>query len=697
METSRLILIVEDSQTQALSLRAVLENQGWEVSWAATAEAALAELNKKIPHLIIVDYYLPGINGDQLCRQIRMHMSARNIPILMLTSEDKDASEVRSLESGADDYLLKSSDEDILLLRIRALLRKSSLGAAVWGPDDHAFAQAAILAIDDSPTYLELVAGELAEEGYQIEKAVGGKEGLDKFFQKQFDCVLVDLVMPEIDGIEVCRRINEARPRLANPVVVLMLAAREDKENLTRALDAGADDFVGKSSDMTVLKGRVRALLRRKFFQQENQKIIEELKLKELEIARAKAAQAEAEALASLAGDLKTAKEAAEAATQAKSEFLANMSHELRSPLNAILGFAQIMESDSPLPTDSQKRNIGQILQAGWHLLNLINEILDLAAVESGKMSVSLEPVSLAEVISECKAMMGPQARQRGISMTFPEFDLPCYVHADRTRVKQILINLLSNSIKYNRGRGTVEVKCAATNPERVRISVKDTGAGLPPEKLTQLFQPFNRLGQESIAEEGTGIGLVMSKRLIELMKGVIGVESAVGVGSVFWIELSAAAAPQLALDGGEPAAATQGQVEPGAPPRTLLYVEDNPANLTLVDQLIARRPDLRMLSAVTGNLGIELARAKQPDVILMDINLPDISGVQALKILREDPATAQIPIIALSANAMPIDIKKGLEAGFFSYLTKPIKINEFMDALNAALNFSRKRAETSK
>ncbi len=214
------------------------------------------------------------------------------------------------------------------------------------------------------------------------------------------------------------------------------------------------------------------------------------------------------------------------------------MSHELRTPLNAILGFAQLMESDSPPPTPSQKASIDQILKAGWYLLELINEILDLAIIESGKLSLSLEPVSLVEVMLECQAMIEPQAQKRGIQMTFPQFDIPWFVNADRTRVKQVLINLLSNAIKYNREQGTVEVKCAASTPERIRISVKDTGAGLPPEKLAQLFQPFNRLGQEGSAEEGTGIGLVVSKRLVELMGGVIGVESTVGVGSVFWIEL---------------------------------------------------------------------------------------------------------------------------------------------------------------
>jgi PAS domain S-box-containing protein len=392
---------------------------------------------------------------------------------------------------------------------------------------------------------------------------------------------------------------------------------------------------------------------------------------------------------------LTLAKGAAEKANLAKSEFLSSMSHELRSPLNAILGFAQLMESDATPATPSQKASIDEILRAGWYLLELINEILDLAQIESGKLSLSPEPTSLAEVILECQAMIEPQAQAHGIRMTFPQFDVPCFVAADRTRLKQVLINLLSNAIKYNKTGGTVVVDRAGSTAERIRLNVRDTGAGLPPEKLAQLFQPFNRLGQEHGAEQGTGIGLVMSKRLVELMGGVLEVESTVGVGSVFSWELDAAAAPELDAKPGEPepAAVARAQAQPGAPLRTLLYVEDNPANLKLVEQLIARRPTLRLLTAVDGNQGIQLARAHQPDVILMDINLPGISGIEALKILRDDPATARIPVVALSANAMPRDIEKGLAAGFVSYLTKPIKVNEFMKALDAALDAGQAHA----
>jgi len=382
---------------------------------------------------------------------------------------------------------------------------------------------------------------------------------------------------------------------------------------------------------------------------------------------------------------LTLAKGAAEKANLAKSEFLSSMSHELRSPLNAILGFAQLMESDATPATPSQKASIDQILRAGWYLLSLINEILDLAQIESGKLSLSLEPTSLAEVILECQAIIEPQAQGRGIRMTFPPFDRPCFIAADRTRLKQVLINLLSNAVKYNQAGGTVVVDCVGSTSERTRINVRDTGAGLSAEKLTQLFQPFNRLGQERGAEQGTGIGLVMSKRLITLMGGLLGVESTVGVGSVFWCELVAATAPALEAQPAEPTQPAA-LAAPGAPVRTLLYVEDNPANLKLVEQLLGRRPALRLLTAIDGNQGIQLARAHQPDVILMDINLPGISGIEAMKILREDPTTAHIPIVALSANAMPRDIAKGLVAGFFSYLTKPIKVNEFMEALDAAL-----------
>ncbi|MFZ4791520.1 MAG: PAS domain-containing hybrid sensor histidine kinase/response regulator [Candidatus Competibacteraceae bacterium] len=388
--------------------------------------------------------------------------------------------------------------------------------------------------------------------------------------------------------------------------------------------------------------------------------------------------------------ELESTKSAAEKANLAKSEFLSSMSHELRSPLNAILGFSQLMESDLPPPTPTQMDSITQILQAGWHLLTLIDEILDLAKIESRQMPLSREPVALAEVMLECQGMIEPLAQQRNIRMIFPQINRPSFVLADRTRVKQILINLLSNAIKYNIKQGTVEVNRTQNRPGYVRVSISDTGVGLNPNQIAQLFQAFNRLGQEAGNEEGTGIGLVVSKQLVELMGGRIGVESTPGVGSIFWFELPSVAEPHLDMES-DVAVSAPPQPSRGTRLHTLLYVEDNTANMKLVEQIIARYIDMCLMTATTANSGIEIARAAQPDVILMDINLPGINGFEALQILRLDPATAHIPVIAISANAMPRDITKGLEAGFFRYITKPIKVNEFMEALDVALEFAER------
>jgi PAS domain S-box-containing protein len=401
----------------------------------------------------------------------------------------------------------------------------------------------------------------------------------------------------------------------------------------------------------------------------------------------------------------------ADKANLAKSEFLSSMSHELRTPLHAVLGFAQLMAAATPPPTAKQKKSLDYILQSGWHLLNLINQVLDLAVIEAGGVKISQEVLPLAAVLQYCQAMLESQAQQRGIQMTFP-LDCPFYVHADTIRLKQVMVNLLTNAIKYNRVDGTVTVQCVMSGADRVRISIQDTGQGLTQEQVAQLFEPFNRLGQENSGIEGSGIGLVVSKQLVELMGGTIGVESNIGFGSLFWFELAASNAPELvtkSLVTENPMTESQvtesqvtennlkigadepHQVAASALPlqRTLLYVEDNPTNLLLIEELIKGRSYLKLFTAVDGYLGIHMAQTYQPDVIMLDINLPGISGFDVLKLLREDPETAHIPVIAMSANAMPRDIEEGMEAGFLRYLTKPIKIDEFMDALDVALLYA--------
>ncbi|HEX5362950.1 MAG TPA: response regulator [Gallionella sp.] len=507
-----------------------------------------------------------------------------------------------------------------------------------------------ILIVDDSPENLTLI-GNLLKNKYQVRVASDGPNALRIATSGDApDLILLDVMMPGMDGYEVCKRLKSNPETMDIPVI--FISARTEVEDETKGLELGAIDYIIKPVSPPIVLARVKNHLA--------------LREKSIELERARAV--------------------AEKANLAKSDFLSSMSHELRSPLNAILGFAQLMGSDTPPPTASQKASIAHILQAGWHLLKLINEILDLAKVESGQIDMSEEPVSLAEVMLECKNMIEPLAQLRGIKLSLPIFESPRFVRADRTRLKQVLINLISNAIKYNSALGTITVSCTENSPGRIRISIKDSGAGLSAEQLTQLFQAFNRLGQEEGEEEGTGIGLVVAKRLVEMMGGTIGAESTVGEGSVFWFELLAADEPRLEMPARETAPMSGARAPIDSPAKTVLYVEDNPANMRLVEHILARHPHIRLLNAVNGNNGIEIARAVRPDAILMDINLPGISGLEALKILREDPTTMHIPVIAVSANAMPLAIERGLEAGFFRYVTKPIQIDTFMDALNVAL-----------
>jgi CheY-like chemotaxis protein/anti-sigma regulatory factor (Ser/Thr protein kinase) len=358
------------------------------------------------------------------------------------------------------------------------------------------------------------------------------------------------------------------------------------------------------------------------------------------------------------------------------------MSHELRTPMNAILGFGQLLEFDTQIPLAAEQReNVREILRAGNHLLELINEVLDLARIESGRLELVTEAVSTGQLVKECAAMVQSLANQRKIQLS-THANCQCAVQADRLRLRQVLLNLLSNAIKYNREGGNIDVTCHLLPQERVRVAVRDSGHGIPANALSRLFKPFERAESSHKNIEGTGIGLALAKKLTEAMSGTIGAESVVGEGSTFWVEF-----PLTTTEAVVQVVASK-NLEHGVYPaaRTLLYIEDNPANLRLVQKIVTSRKGLAMLDAHSAELGLEIARVRQPDLILLDINLPGMDVHDALHHLQNNPATCHIPVIAVTADAMECDIRKGLDSGFVAYLTKPLQIPAFLALLDKLL-----------
>ncbi len=674
MKTTTTILLVDDLEENLIAMSALLRAPDVRVLMARSGADALEIVLVNEVALALVDVQMPDMDGFELAELMRGSERTKHVPIVFITAGAHDRQrQFKGFNFGAVDFLYKPVDPHVLISKVavfvelfrqkKALSRVSALQNAIFNSanfssiatDANGVIQIFNVGAERMLGYTadevmnKITPADISDPQEVVERARVLSLELDTPITPGFEA----LVFKASRGIEDIYELTYIRKDGSRfPAVVSVTALRDAQDAIIGYLLIGTDNTA------------------RKRVEDERREIEKLLQQKNTELEAAVAV--------------------ADKANRAKSDFLSSMSHELRTPLNAILGFAQLIENGVPPPSSSQKRSVDQILKAGWYLLELINEILDLATIESDRATMFREPVSLHEVLLECQGMVETQANRRGIAMTFPRIEKHCFVFADRIRIKQVLVNLLSNAIKYNRVNGSVVVDSALCPPHSIRVGVRDTGDGLTPEHLAQLFEPFNRLGREGGSEEGTGIGLVVTKRLVELMGGRMGVDSVVGVGSAFWFELELATAAF-------PDAVKAAHVTLAPPARpadllvhTLLYVEDNPANLDLMEQLIGRRADLNLLTATNGPTGIELARTLLPKVILMDINLSGMSGIDAMQILRAEPLTAHIPVIAVSASASEIDIENGIKAGFFRYVTKPIRISDFMKSVDEALEHSK-------
>jgi signal transduction histidine kinase len=561
-----------------------------------------------------------------------------------------------------------------------------------------------ILIVEDSKTQAEQLRLLLSREGYEIELAHTGEEALRKTETRIPGLIISDVTMPGMDGFVLCQMIKSSEATLRVPVI--LLTSRTSPMDIIKGLESGADNFIPKPYDDDYLLGRVARIIEQLELRKDESLDMEVVltvggrkirvtadrqQIVELLFSTFEQMSKNFDQLAQANHELQEARIQAERANRAKSQFLSRMSHELRTPLNSINGFAQLLEMSELAPKDLE--NVRMIGTAGHHLLVLINELLDIGRIEADELGLLLEPVRVADVHEETVHLIGPLAAERGISVEDGAGSPDLHVVADGQRLKQVLLNLLSNAVKYNHEGGTVRFGWAAVG-DRVRIEVADTGVGIAEESLERLFVPFDRIDAEGTGVEGTGLGLTVSKRLVEVMAGRLTVESEVGVGSTFSVEL-----PRAHIDGAKgneeasPEAALQSK--PLDRETTILYIEDDFSSFRLVEQVLQQRLGVTPLHAARGRDGLDLARRYPPKIILLDFNLPDMSGHEVLSILKADRSTEDTPVIMLSADVSPNLMETLREAGASDYLKKPIDVHRLVRVVETLLQHSMASAET--
>jgi len=697
------VLLIDDSPTFREALREALEAAGYAVLTAASGEDGLRVAAAERPDAIVVDSVLPGVDGPTVIRRLRLDAALRAVPCLLLTGSEDGAAEAHALDAGADAFVRKGEDAELVLARLGAMLRSAATGVpertgSLLGPKR-------ILAVDDSPTYLAEVAQMLRGEGYDVVAARCGEEALDLLAVQKADCILLDLMMPGLGGRATCQRIKAAP--VVREIPLIMMTSMEDRATMLDALEAGADDFIQKSGETEVMKARVRAQLRRKQFEDENRRIRLELLAAEREAAEARAARELAQSRAELVAVLQQKQHALEAlntqlasANQAKTEFLSTMSHELRTPLNAIIGFSEILRDGLGGSLEPRQREfMVYINDSGRHLLALINDLLDLSKIEAGKADVELEAVELDSLLQDALSVVQDRAQARRVRLAVQGAGRPEPIRVDRRRLKQIVYNLLANAVKFTPDDGEVLLQARQVDRRQaehglpgfaqgrhlplpdspfqtfVQISVTDTGVGMSPADLDRLFTPFTQIRNELTRRaEGTGLGLATVLRLAQLHDGTAAVTSEPGRGSCFSVWLPWRGAT-LAPAGAGPAAGEQ--------PLALVVEDDLKAVALMRVQLEAA--GFRVRHAPSGEAALALVGDVRPDLITLDIRLPGMDGWDLLARIKELPTWRDIPVVVISVEA---EHEIGLSVGASAVLQKPVGRGDFTHEL-ARLGFA--------